>query len=281
MTDFEKKVKSLLSDIPKEQLYYDQAEYWMYKDLYENIQSHAMRYELVNTVLALEVVRGLMQGLYKGKAFDADGDVWDRPYFYHCLFVCEMLMNLRPPLVEDEEDILLAGALCYDILNYIDLPGQADDLTNIYHLDPIVAEILHLNDTRHCDSEADFAAMYHILQDHKLAFLVSLAYRSHVVEDLSTISIGEAHEYMYNTWNYYFSMCIYAREKYHELEPTIIIMQEKMHDLIEVAEIFVERYEKRVKELNTQIVAWEDDNYRLRMKLRKAGYDPQGNRIES
>lgn len=268
MDDFKEKLDSILREINEENLIYDQSEEWMYREYYEEIQSYAYKKQLLNTALALPVARALHQGSYRGTIVSPSGQKWKRPYFVHSLLVCQMLIVLRIPLAHDEEDILLASALCHDILFVLQFPDQGEEMTDIYKLDHRVTEILKLIYEGNCETEEERQQIFDKVQDNKLALLLRLADRGHVAEELYRVSVWKAHEYIYETKNYYYSMCIYAREKYPELETIIRVLQEKMHDLSVVAEIFVTRYEKRVEELNSEILALQEDNVLLRKKIR-------------
>lgn len=248
---------------------YNESEEWMYHKVYQFIWDYATQKGYKNTLIALPVVRSLHSGTYRGTKLAKDGSRHRRPYFCHSLSVCRMLINLQLPLSPDEEDIVLAAALCHDLKVYVPFPEKGMEMTTRYHMDPRIPEIMMLIYEGDCDSEEDLQAVFRRIRENKLALLVRLSDRGNIVEELYTVSIWKAHEQIHETRTYYIPMCIYAREHYPELDTPIGILHEKMRELIIAADIFFTRYVNREKELTDQILLLEEENARMRIQIRK------------
>ena len=269
MDRFQEEVNGILSRIGTDHLKYNREEAWMYQHTYEFIQNYAVEKQLLNTAIALPVVRSLHDGTYRGVRRAADGTRWRRPYFCHSLSVCRMLINLGLPLTQEEEDIALAAALCHDLKVHVPFRDGGNEMHTIYHLDPRVVEIMMLIYEGNCENEDDYLKVFEGVQKNKLALLVRLSDRGNIVEELYTVSVWKAHELIYETRTFYMPMCIYAREHFPELDAPVGLLQEKMRDLIEATEMFVNRYEQHEKELSEKILLLQEENARMRSLIRK------------
>ena len=269
MMHFQKKLEDTLSQIGPENLRYNEEEAWMYQHVYDFVWNYACDHQFINTAIALPVVRSLHDGTYRGTMKDADGANHRRPYFCHSLSVCRMLINLQLPFSEEEEDIALAAALCHDLKVHVPFPNKGYEMTEIYHLDPRVTEIMMLIYEGDCENDEDYQRVFERVRDNRLALMVRLSDRGNIVEELYTVSVWKAHELIYETRTFYMPMCIYARENYPELDTAVGVLQEKMRDLVEATDIFVTRYENREKELAEKILQLQEENSRLRIMIRK------------
>lgn len=272
MNNFNEKLAEYLAKIGPENLLYDKSESWMYSYLYVFIQDYASNHELFNTSLALPIVRSLLSGTYRGYKTRRDGTKLKRPYMYHILSVTRMLINLNLPLTHDEEDILLASALCHDLKTNVSLPLKGQEMHDKYLLDQRIVDIMMLIYTGDCISEDDFSRVFKAVRQNRLALMIRLADRGNIVEELYNFSLWRMQEYIHETRTYYLPMAIYAREFYPEFDPAVGILQSKMHDLIASTDIFITRYHNRQKELSEKILLLEEENARMRSVLRKHGY---------
>lgn len=272
MEDFYKKVDKILRRIGEDHLLYNLDESWMYDDLYDFVMKYAERKKLINTAVALPVVRSLLSGTYRGYKLTKDGKRIKRPYMYHCLSVTRMLINLHLPLSLEEKDILLAAALCHDLKSHVAFPNKGTEVETVYHLDPRVVDIMMLIYVGDCESDADYACVFSKVRENKLAMLIRMADRANIVEELYNFSMWRMQEYIHETRAYYLPMCVFAREFYPELDAAVGILQNKMHDLIASTDIFITRYDNRQKELAEKILLLEEENARMRSVLRQKGY---------
>ncbi|MDO4490318.1 MAG: hypothetical protein Q4B85_04565 [Lachnospiraceae bacterium] len=274
MEDFSRKVDSILQKIGEENLQYNRDESWMYDGLYRFIRNYAYERKLLNTAVALPVVRSLLSGIYRGFTHSCDGTRRCRPYMYHCLSVTRMLVNLHLPISPEDKDILLAGALCHDLKTHVKFDDMGWEIHSKYLLDERIVNIMMLIYTGNCETEEEEAAVFAQVRKNKLAMMIRLADRANLVEELYNFTLWRMQEYIHETRTHYLPMCIYAREFYPELDGAVGILQSKMNDLIASTDIFITRYDNRHKELNEKILLLEEENARMRTVLRnKAGLE--------
>lgn len=269
---FEIQVKEAMDEIGFAYFTYDESEEWMFQKSFRKVENYAMQHQLFNTVIALYAVRGIYSGTYTNGTIEKDGVEHPIPYLIHCLSVCKILMDLPIPLKREEEDIMLAAALCHGLIANIFFVDQGREMITIYHLDSRIYDIMTMVSKRKFLSEEDHQAFFDQLQSDKLALLVRLADRSNYVEQLYNIPIWRAREYIHETRTYYFPMCFYAKENYPELIAVFSIFLEKMRSLLEVTEIMVTRFEQTEIEITNDILDLKEENARLRgiIKRRKA-----------
>lgn len=273
MDEFYQKLNYYLEQIGEDNLKYNKDEAWMYSYLYSFIQDYAFSHRLFNTALALPVVRALLSGTYRGFKTRRDGSKIKRPYMHHCLSVTRMLINLNLPVDPEEEDILLASALCHDLKTHVTFADKGREMNTKYHLDQRIVDIMMLIYTGDCVTEDDLTCVFAGVRKNRLAMMIRLADRGHIVEELYNFSLWRMQEYIHETRAHYLPMCIYAREFYPEMDGAVGILQSKMHDLIASTDIFITRYHNRQKELSEKILLLEEENARMRTVLRKQGYE--------
>lgn len=272
MEDFSREIDKIVRRIGEDHLQYNEDESWMYDDLYEFVRKYAYNKRLLNTSVALPVVRSLLDGIYRGYKITKDGKKIKRPYMHHCLSVTRMLINLHLPLTLEEKDILLAGALCHDLKSHVNFPNKGQEIADVYHLDQRVVDIMMLIYVGDCESDADLNRVFNKVRQNRLAMMIRLADRGNIVEELYNFTIFRMQEYIHETRAFYLPMCVYAREFYPELDGAVGILQSKMYDLIISTDIFITRYDTRQKELSEKILLLEEENARMRTVLRqKAG----------
>ncbi len=272
MSDFSVKVDSILRRIGEDHLQYKEEDSWMYEELYNIVEEYAYKKELLNTAVALPVVRKLLSGVYRGYVCTKEGEKKRRAYLYHCLSVTRMLINLHLPISHEEKDILLAGALCHDLKSNVQFADEGREMHTVYHLDQRIVDIMLLIYVGNCHSDADYAKVFAGVRQNKIAMIIRMADRANIVEELYNFSVYRMQEYIHETRTFYLPMCIYCREFYPELDHVVGILQSKMNDLIISTDIFITRYENRQKELSEKIFLLEEENARMRTVLRmKAG----------
>lgn len=262
--EFLNQVREVISDIDPEVFAYDKSEFWMIRWPYEYVEFYALNNKLMNTAIALPLARGLHDGTHRKSGIMKDGTFHRLPYVIHCLLVCRMLVDLKVPLSHDEEDILLASALCHDMIEDLNFEDGGRELYTKYHLDPRVYETVKLVSKRRDFTTEEEKAHFRAIAENKLALLVKLSDRSHNVEDLYNRSAWKVHEYIDETRNYFLPMFDYAFEHYFELTPIIAILKDKIVSLTEASEILVDRCESREQELLKQLDALREENQRLR-----------------
>ena len=252
-----------------ENLPYRAEEAWTYAEAWKDILEYAKKKGLNNTQKALFIVRSLHDGDHRGFAQGPDGEKYPMPFVNHCLQVCRLLMDLQFPLSAGDEDILLASALCHDVIGHVALPGQGRELTEDYGLDPEIYRIVVLVTCPVNPTEKEHQEFFDRMQLHPLALLVKLSDRSNIVEQLYNVSPWKAKEYIYETRTYHIPMALYGREHFPELDTGISTMIAKLRLLTEVTEVLSERYDRREKELKTEINALREENILIRRMIRQ------------
>lgn len=261
---FRETVQAALAQIDPASLAYDESEFWMIQTPYEYIEFNAQHRHLLNTCIALPLARGLHSGTHRKSSLLKDGVAYRLPYVIHCLQVCRILMYLDLPLPDDELDVLLAAALCHDMIEDIPFPEDGRELTARFHLDPRVYETVRLVSKRKDFTPEEEQAFFHGIESNRLALLVKLSDRSHNVEDLYNRSAWKVHEYIGETRNFYMPMCAYGLAHYPELKESIEVLQDKIECLTRVSEILVDRCEAREQELEDQLNSLRSENRQLR-----------------
>lgn len=260
---FRSRVQELLGQLPPETLTYHQEEFWLIRSAYEYIEYYAMKNQLVNTAIALPLARGIHDGTYRKSTVVRNGVPCKLPYVIHCLMVCRMLVDLHLPLPKDEEDVVLAAALCHDMIEDIPFPEQGRELITRFHLDPRVYETVKLVSKRKDFTPAEEQAHFDAIARHPLALLVKLSDRSHNVEDLYNMSAWKVHEYIGETRRFIRPICVYGLEHYPTLNHTFEVLLDKLDSLTRASEILVDRCEAREQELKARLEALRAENAAL------------------
>lgn len=267
-TRFQTALRSVLDTIDPEVLSYDESEFWMIRAPYEYLEFYAMENRLLNTAVSLRLVRGLHNGTHRKSSICVDGVAYRLPYVIHCLLVCRMLADLHIPLPREDLDVLLAAALCHDVVEDIPLPHHGKELHEIYGLNPRVYETVLLVSKRKDFTSEEEKAHFHGIEANPLALLIKLSDRSNNVEDLYNMKYWKVHEYVAETENLVLPMCAYGLEHYPELRKTIAILQDKIHSLTLSALTMVDRCEAHAQELRDELAALKEENARLRALYR-------------
>lgn len=261
---FRAAVNAVLEQINPDFLSYNEKEYWMIQSPYEYIEYYAVEHKLFNTAIALPLARGLHDGGHRKSSIVKDGITFRLPYVIHCLIVCRILLDVSAPLPHDEEDILLASALCHDMIEDIPFPNHGKELITHCHLDPRVYETVRLVSKRKGFTLEEEKAHFQSIMKDRLALLVKLSDRSHNVEDLYNMSVWKVHEYIDETKNCILPMCEYGLSHYPDLVTTLKILQDKIISLTQASVVLVDRYEARERELREEVRLLKEENQQLR-----------------
>lgn len=239
--------------------------------IYESIAAYAAEKGLVYTAAALPLVYDLL-----GRAADHPSSRFCSAakhiaYRAHAMAVCHMLIDLHVPVSAEEEDILLASALCHVLPENIRMENLEEELSLKEHLHPDVCRTVRLIFWDDNNSGAGQEAFYDRIRDNKLALMIKLADRGNLVEQLYGISGWTARSYIHETRSFFFPMCIYAKEHYPDLLAPVSVLMEKMRSLTEVAEILLSRYERREADLSQEILELQEENATLRSLIQSLG----------
>lgn len=265
---FREKINDILAQIDSEALSREESEFWTIQREYEYLEYYANEHQLVNTAIALPLAVGLHNGSYRKSTISRNGQTHKLPYVIHCLWVTKMLADLTVPIPNEEKDILLAAALCHDMIEDISFPEKGREIYTQYHLDPQVYETVKLVSKRYDFTEEEEQNFFHQIESNKLALLVKLSDRCHNIEDLYNRSSWKVHEYIDETRKFFIPMCEYGLAHYPDIHTTLMIFYEKMENLTRAAEILVDRYEQREKELLKELETLQQENQKLRQQWR-------------
>lgn len=266
-SSFRAAVRETLEQIPPDYLTYDESEFWMIQSPYEYIEYYAVENQLFNTAIALPLARGLHDGSHRKSSIVKNGKSHRLPYVIHCLIVCRILLDIGCPLSHDEEDVLLAAALCHDMIEDIPFPDHGMELITQCHLDPRVYQTVKLVSKRRDFTEEEERTFFRHIMEDKLALLVKLSDRSHNVEDLYNMSVWKVHEYIGETKKFFQPMLEYGQEHFPELFTTLEILKDKILCLTQASVVLVDRYEQREEALRQELRLLREENAQLREKF--------------
>lgn len=272
---FKNMVTERLSHIDADALAFNKDEFWTIQREYEYIEYYSIEKRLMNTALALHLAVGLHNGSYRKSTITKNNQTYKLPYVIHCLWVCRMLADLSVPVTHYEEDILLASALCHDMIEDVDFPDGGRELYAKYGLDPQIYKIVKLLSKRYDFTDEQEHAFFHNIESNKLALLVKLSDRCHNVEDLYNRPSWKVHEYVGETRKFFIPMCEYGLEHYEDIYTTLQILHEKLINLTQAAEVLVDRYDQRKEALLKELDRLKEEQKHLRQEWEALWKDPQ------
>ncbi|MCF0142290.1 MAG: HD domain-containing protein [Parasporobacterium sp.] len=267
--EYRNKIMAILAELDPEALAFNKDEFWLIQREFEYLEYYALEHRLTNTVIALHLAVGLHDGTYRKSIVQRDGETYRLPYVIHCLWVTKMLADLSVPIPRGEEDIMLAAALCHDMIEDIDFADGGKELYTRFHLDPEVYETVKLVSKRYDFTDEEEKAFFHGIESNKLALLVKLSDRCHNVEDLYNRTSWKVHEYVGETRKFFIPMCEYGLEHYPDINTTLQIFHEKMVNLTHAAEMLVDRYDARKAELTAELEELRKENAELKARWAK------------
>ena len=261
---FQEKLNLLLEDIDPDTLSYNKNEYWMIQADYEYVEYYAYKHQLLYTAIALPLARGLHDGDHRKSTLMKNDITYRLPYVIHPLQVCRMLIDLQLPLPREDEDILLAAALCHAMIEDIPFLDHGKELMVQYHLPVRVYEIVKTVSKRKDFTEEEELNHFQEIAHDPLATLIKLSDRGNNVEDLYNRSFWKVHEYVGETKKYFIPICAYGIKHHEELRPAIMVLRDKIFCLTDAAEILVDRYHEREEQLKSRIEELKQENASLR-----------------
>ena len=235
--------------------------------LYEFISSYIEEQDLPCSRIAIRAAREELEGIIrKSRIFDRQG-VLRQTYFEHCLIVTKLLIDLNIPVSHDEADIVIASGLCHDMIAHAKFPKKGLELTEDYHLDPRIYEIVRVTTKTGVRTEADLQQHYNEISRNRLAVLVAMADRSNLVENVYALSISEALDYIREIRDYALPMCVFALEHYPDIRLPVKLLADKVHNLIDVTDIISRRYQDKETACKKEILSLREENAKLRSMI--------------
>lgn len=267
--EFMNRVNGHLKMIDPTKLLYNENEYWLIQSTYEYLECYAVDHRLQNMFIALPLVRGLHNGVYRKFGVEKGGEMHRLPYVIHCLLVCRMLVDIHPALSDEDQDCLLAAALCHDLIEDIAFEHGGKELVTEFHLDPRVYEIVKLVSKRSDFTIEEERQFFDKIQKHPLALLLKLADRGNNVEDLYNMSRKKLEEYLEETEKYFLPMSDYGIDNYPELSIAIHILRDKITILTTVSKVMITKLEARNQILRNQRNQLKLENMKLREEWKR------------
>lgn len=263
------RVNGHLNMMDPTKLLYNENEYWLIQGTYEYLECYAVDHRLQNMFLALPLVRGLHNGVYRKFGVEKGGEMHRLPYVIHCLLVCRMLVDIHPALSSEDQDCLLAAALCHDLIEDIAFEHGGKELITEFHLDPRVYEIVKLVSKRSDFTIEEERQFFDKIQKNPLALLLKLADRGNNVEDLYNMSRKKLEEYLEETEKYFLPMSDYGIDNYPELSIAIHILRDKITILTTVSKVMITKLEARNQILRNQRNQLKLENMKLREEWKR------------
>ena len=267
--EFMNRVNGHLKMIDPTKLLYNENEYWLIQGTYEYLECYAVDHRLQNMFIALPLVRGLHNGVYRKFGVEKGGEMHRLPYVIHCLLVCRMLVDIHPALSDEDQDCLLAAALCHDLIEDIAFEHGGNELVTEFHLDPRVYEIVKLVSKRSDFTIEEERQFFDKIQKNPLALLLKLADRGNNVEDLYNMSRKKLEEYLEETEKYFLPMSDYGIDNYPELSIAIHILRDKITILTTVSKVMITKLEARNQILRNQRNQLKLENMKLREEWKR------------
>ncbi|MDO4617802.1 MAG: hypothetical protein Q4B03_10215 [Lachnospiraceae bacterium] len=264
---FMQKIKEVLLNIDPEVLSYNEKEFWLYERYYDYVKRYAAERRLTYTAIALPLVRGLHDGTYRKFSIVKDGVSYRLPYVIHCLKICCTLIDLQVPLEIEDEDTVLASALCHDMIEDLPFANGGRELYTDYCLSEEIYQTVVILSKRRDFSPEEETEHFRKIQENPLALLVKLADRENNVEDLYNMPLWKMHEYVEETRVRIFPMCVYAKLNYPYIKSAFVILEDKMKNLTEIAEVLVGRYEEQEERMLARLEMLERENLQLRQMM--------------
>lgn len=262
------KVEQIIIDSGYLKPTYDVERMKDFQQRYDSLWKYACENELINTAISLNLVASFFFPVNKNDVkYSYNDNYSSETYVDHALWVANMLVDIRPEITKEEEDIALSVALCHTLIEKVAFENEGSELVDLFHLDERILYTIYIN--LRDKSKTDMTDYYKRIQEDKLALLVKLADRSNVVGNLYNSSIQVAQGYIRDTKQNFFSMCIYGKEHYPDLYLAFGLLMEKMRCLVDVTEILSTRFVARENILNNEILALKEENMRLRKAIRQ------------
>ncbi len=236
------------------------------KKLYYIIDEYADERDLKITKKFLPEADALFRENYQ-KAYPVKKEVYT--YYAYGVKVCKLLIDLELPVKSEEMDIILTGALGNVVNETVSFPKKGRELSDEFGLNDEIMQIVELLTHRKISNKKEEERYYEAIKKNKFALLIKIVEVAITTEAIYENSFKEIDEYVRLMREYFFPMCIYAKEQYNDLELAISVVMEKVKLLADVTEILTKRYRDRWKALVDEMLVLQEENARLRVSIRQ------------
>lgn len=186
-------------------------------------------------------------------------------YYRRRLSVCRMLIDLYLPVPKNTLDTMLAATLINHMPGDLIPEDQDEVLGRIYADAASVWETLAI--LKHTDY-SDKSYYDKIIRDPK-ALIIRLVERSVLLEKLYEWHPTDALRYVRETREFFFPLCLYAKENYPEYLGAASILHEKMRNLTTVNEALLTRFVEIENAISDEILALREENASIRAMIRE------------
>ena len=211
---------------------YNSAETAVYIKSYMFIKGFAVANHLEQTLIALAVARLMHEGQYR-----KDGS----PYILHPLKVCSTLISYGI-----EDDIILAAALCHDILEDCKekLHFDGRELVTEFGLSSEVLELINLLSKESGLNDHELSIYFDKIKKNPKALLVKLSDRLHNSSTLYEFTIPKMHQYIRETAMFLIPMASYGKRFYPQYSNQLTILKSNIQSLNHGMEIMLQKFEE-------------------------------------
>lgn len=182
----------------------------------------------------------------------------------HIYEMCTMIIDLELDITSDEEDALLSSVLLHVLQENWPVEDLYDKLVVQLGFSEETCSIVDLIVNTGDLTDEERQELKESIQDDKLALVAAIAHIDNIIEKMYRYTTWAAHTYIAEAKAVYLPMAIYGKEHYRELRGPVSILTEKLKILLEVAEVFIKKYEVREAELMQDILALHEENATIR-----------------
>lgn len=212
-------------------------------ELFEIVKKIAIKKNFKTSLTALS---------FYEKSIGGRGDVFLR----RRLSVARMVLDFHLSETNEMMDSLITAALSNSMPGDTMPEGFGDAVYKLLEKNPMAKEVfldLHQLDYRD-------ASYYDRIVLNKYALLIRLTERGVLFETLYEWSALEAREFIRQTRENFFTMCIYGKEHYPEFEGAFTVLIEKTRNLLSANEGMLNRYEEISNNLDLEILSLTEEN---------------------
>lgn len=192
-----------------------------------------------------------------------------REHFIYTLQVCKLLIELRIPISKEQEDYLLAAELGRAMVDETLFSKAGKELLTVYHIPAEAYKIVRKIKDPGPLTPINQRLYYKDIQEDQLALLAKLGERAVLLDHLYKLSPWDAPNEILLTREFYFPMCIYAKEHYPDIMLLVSILMEKFKLIMEVTDVLSKKYRERETELVNEILTIQEENARLRVSIKE------------
>ena len=252
----------LEENIMNKELIHKSEEMAVIKKLYYIIDEYAREYDLPNTKRILPVANELL-----AQSQDAPFHVKELSYVHlsSCMQECKMLIDLMLPVSEREMDLMLAATFGHVLCEIVYFPDHGEELRRLYAMDEEAYRIVQILNRKNLREEA----YYEQVKKNKISLIIKLVEMAIITEQFFRLSFHKIEDYIRLDREFFFPMCIYAKEYYPELALSVSTIMEKVKLLADVTEILSRRYRDRRRALIDEMLVLQEENARIRVSIRE------------